>query len=90
MKMKIERGADTFYDKEVDEFTEKRQRTELIYKQILIIHYLLILSFSLITNNGRYRHQSLVGWGNQVQWRGVLVLKWGLLVAVYFLKLELV
>ena len=31
-KMKVERGADTFYNKVIDEIAKKKQRIELIYK----------------------------------------------------------
>ena len=38
--MKVKCGADTFYDKVIDEFAKKKWKIKLIYKYILIIHYL--------------------------------------------------
>ena len=32
--MKVESGADTFYNKAIDEFDKKKRRIELIYKEI--------------------------------------------------------
>ena len=38
--MKVEHGADTFYNKVIEEFAKKKQRNELIYRYILISHFL--------------------------------------------------
>ena len=32
LKMKVERDADTFYNKEINEFAKKKRSIELIYK----------------------------------------------------------
>ena len=32
LKMKVEHGADTFYNKVINEFAKKKQRIEFIYK----------------------------------------------------------
>ena len=41
-KMKEEAGGDTFYNKVIDEFAKKKPRIELIFKWILIAHFLWI------------------------------------------------
>ena len=62
-KMKVERSADTFYNV-IDEFAQKKQKGELIYKWILITLYLLILLFSLVTNSSHHHHQGITGGGD--------------------------
>ena len=52
-----------FYNKVIGELTKKKRKIQLIYKQMLITHYLEILSFSLVTNSGRYRRQGITNGG---------------------------
>ena len=59
LEMKVERGADIFYNKEIDKFAQKKRRIELIYKYILMPHYLYIWLFSLVTYSGHHRRQGI-------------------------------